>query len=98
MPNLKANSSLPTQEISRISRNPKIHYRNHKSRVPSHVNEAHNFPSYLNIHFNSIHPSTPFRNSDYGFPPKYSRVCYNEHRRYNERGGILPADVARVCA
>ena len=23
--------------------------------------------------------------------------CYNEHRCYNERGGILPADVARMC-
>jgi len=24
--------------------------------------------------------------------------CYNEHRCYNERGGILSADVARACA
>jgi len=24
--------------------------------------------------------------------------CYNEHRSYKERGGILSADVARVCA
>jgi len=24
--------------------------------------------------------------------------CYNEHRFYNERGGILSADVARACA
>jgi len=24
--------------------------------------------------------------------------CYNEHTCYNERGGILPADVARACA
>jgi len=24
--------------------------------------------------------------------------CYNEHRCYNESGGILSADVARVCA
>jgi len=23
--------------------------------------------------------------------------CYNEHRCYNERGGILSADVARAC-
>jgi len=24
--------------------------------------------------------------------------CYNEHRCYNERGGMLSADVARACA
>jgi len=24
--------------------------------------------------------------------------CYNEHRCYNELGGILSADVARACA
>jgi len=24
--------------------------------------------------------------------------CYNEHRCYNERGGVLSADVARACA
>ena len=24
--------------------------------------------------------------------------CYNEHRCYKERGGILSADVARACA
>jgi hypothetical protein len=24
-------------------------------------------------------------------------LCYNEHRYYNERGGILMADVARAC-
>jgi len=24
--------------------------------------------------------------------------CYNEHRCYNERGGILSADVVRACA
>ena len=23
--------------------------------------------------------------------------CYNEHRCYNERGGMLSADVARAC-
>jgi len=30
--------------------------------------------------------------------PIYSGVCYKEHRCYNERGGILSADVARACA
>ena len=24
--------------------------------------------------------------------------CYNEHRCYNEHGGILSADVTRACA
>jgi len=24
--------------------------------------------------------------------------CYNEHTCYNKRGGILSADIARVCA
>jgi hypothetical protein len=25
-------------------------------------------------------------------------VCYNEHRCYNQREGVLSADVARACA
>jgi len=64
---VKANSSLSSHEISRISRNPKVHYRTHNSRVPSYVNPAHIFPSHLNIHFHSTHPSTPFRTSDLVF-------------------------------
>jgi hypothetical protein len=66
-PNVKANSASSSREISCMSRNPKFHYRTHKSRVPSRVNPAHIFPSHLNIHFNSTHPSTPFRTSDLVF-------------------------------
>jgi len=35
-----------------------------------------------------------------GYIEQFSSIksgCYNEHRCYNEGGGILSADVARAC-
>jgi len=56
-PSWDADSYSVSQEISRPLRNPKIHYRIHKSppldSVLSHIYPVHSFPSYISeiIHF-----------------------------------------------
>ena len=63
-PSWEANWFAASQEIPRISRNPKVHYRTHK-RPPSvsilgQPNPVHIPTSHLlEIHPNIIHPSTP---------------------------------------
>ena len=56
-------SSEASQEITRISRNPKAHYRTHKRPPPVSIlgqtNPVHIPTSHLDIHPNIIHPSTP---------------------------------------
>ena len=63
-PSCEANWFAATQEIPRISRNPKVHYRTHKppppvsilgQLSPVHIRTSH----LLEIHPNIIHPSTP---------------------------------------
>ena len=63
-PSWEANWSAASQEIPRISRNPKVHYRTHKRPPnfsilgkpnPVHIPTSH----LLEIHPNIIHPSTP---------------------------------------
>jgi len=63
-PSWEANWLAASQEIPRISRNPKVHYRTHK-RPPTvsildQPNPVH-IPTFhlLEIHPNIIHPSTP---------------------------------------
>ena len=63
-PSWEANWFAAGQEIPRISRNPKVHYRTHKrpSSVPilGQPNPVHIPTSHLlEIHPNIIHPSTP---------------------------------------
>ena len=62
-PSWEANWFAASQEIPRISRNPKVHYRTHKhpppvsiiyQPIPVHIPTSH----LLEIHHN-IHPSTP---------------------------------------
>ena len=63
-PSWEANWFAASQEISRISRNPKVHYRTHKRPPPVPIlgqpNRVHIPTSHLlEIHPNIIHPSTP---------------------------------------
>ena len=63
-PSWEANWFAASQEIPRISRNPKVHYRTHKRPPPVSILGQPN-PVYiptshlLEIHPNIIHPSTP---------------------------------------
>ena len=63
-PYWEANLFAASQEIPRISRNPKVHYRTHKRPPPVPIlgqpNPVHILTSHLlEIHPNIIHPSTP---------------------------------------
>ena len=63
-PSWEANWFAASQEIPHISRNPKVHYRNHKRPPPVPIlgqpNPVHIPTSHLlEIHPNIIHPSTP---------------------------------------
>jgi len=62
-PSWAANWFAVSQEIPRISRNPKVHYRTHKRPPPVPIlgqpNTVHIPTSHLEIHPNIIHPSTP---------------------------------------
>ena len=63
-PSWEDNWFTASQEIPRISRNPKVHYRTHKRPPPVSIlgqpNPVHIPTSHLlEIHLNIIHPSTP---------------------------------------
>ena len=63
-PSWEANWFAANQEIPRISRNPKVHYRTHKLPPPVSILDQPNpvhIPTFhlLEIHPNIIHPSTP---------------------------------------
>ena len=63
-PSWEANSFAASQEIPRISRNPKVHYRTQKRpppvSIPGQPNPVHIPTSHLlEIHPNIIHSSTP---------------------------------------
>jgi len=63
-PSWEANWFAASQEIPRILRNPKVHYRTHKRPPPVSVlgqpNPIHIPTSHLlEIHPNIIHPPTP---------------------------------------
>ena len=63
-PSTQSNCFAASQEIPRVSRNPKVHYRTHKLPPPvsilDQLNPVHIPTSHLlEIHPNIIHPSTP---------------------------------------
>jgi len=83
-PSWAANWFAASQEIPRISRNPKVHYRTHKLPPPVSIlgqpNPVHMPTSHLlEIHPNIIHPSKPrspqwslslrFPHQDHIYPP-----------------------------
>jgi len=78
-PSWEANWFEASQEIPRISRNPKVHYRTHKRPSPVSIlgqpNSVHIPTSHLlEIHPNIIHPSTP-RSPQW--PPRRRWVKHN---------------------
>ena len=63
-PSWEANPFAASQEIPRISSNPKVHYRIHKSPQPvpilNHLDPVHTpTPYFPKIHLNIILPFTP---------------------------------------
>ena len=74
-PSCEANWFAISQEIPRISRNPKVHYRIHKPPPPvptlGQPNPVHIPKSHvLEIHPNIIHPSTP-RSPQWSLSPRF---------------------------
>ena len=74
-PYWEANWFAASQEILRISRNPKVHYRTHKRPPPvsflGQPNPVHIPTSHLlEIHPNIIHPSTP-RSPQWSLPLRF---------------------------
>ena len=74
-PSWEANWFATSQQILRISRNPKVHYRTYKHPPtvsilgqpnPVHITTSH----LLEIHPNIIHPSTP-RSPQWSLSPRF---------------------------
>ena len=88
-PSWEVNWFAASQEIARISRNPKVHYRTHKRPPPVSIlgqpNPVHIPTSHLlEIHPNIIHPSTPRS-------PQWSPSL-----RFPQQDSIHPAVTIRV--
>jgi len=94
-PTWEANWFAASQDIPRISRNPKVHYRTHKRPPPVSIlgqpNPVHILTSHvLEIHLNIIHPSTP-RSPQWLFPPfspprPYTPPSPNPYAPYAQSG------------
>ena len=56
-PSWEANWSAASQEILRISRNPKVHYRTHKRTPPVSIPGQPNLVPILTSHFLEFHPN-----------------------------------------
>ena len=98
-PSWDANWFAASQEIPRISRNPKVHYRTHKRPPPVPILGQPNpvdIPTshLLEIHPNIIHPFTP-RSSRWFFPFGSVKRCFSKYAvRYlscDNMGNIVAA-------
>ena len=98
-PSWEANWFAASQEIPRISRNPKVHYRTHKRPPPvsilSQPNPVHIPTSHLlEIHPNITHPSTPrsphiFFNANENFTPQKIKSRVNSEDANYLRGHVF---------
>ena len=105
-PSWEANWFAASQAIPRISRNPKVHYRTHKSPPPvsilGQLNPVHIPTSHLlEIHPNIIHPSTP-RSPQWffpsGFPTKTLYTPFSIIRDYETRSlGNAPVNESGIA-
>ena len=99
-PSWQANRFAASQEIPRISRNPKVHYRTHKRPPPVSIlgqpNPVHIPTSHLlEIHPNIIHPSmrrSPQRSPSLRFPhhdpihpPLLTHTCHMSNPSHSSR-------------
>ena len=96
----EANWFAASQEITRISRNPKVHYRTHKCQPPISIlgppNPVHIPTSYLlEIYPNIIHPSMPrppqwslslrLPHQDPIHPPLLTHMCHMPSPSHSSR-------------
>ena len=95
-PSWEANWFAASQEIPRISRNPKVHYRTYKRLPPVYPGPVHIPTSHLlEIHPNIIHPSTPrspqrspslrFPHQDPIHPPLLTHTCHMPSLSHSSR-------------
>ena len=93
-PSWETNQFSASQEILRVLRNPKVHYRIHKCPPPDYPEPARSSPSpifhFLRIHFNIILPNMPgplkwflslsfhHQNPEYASPPP-KRATFPAH-------------------
>ena len=99
-PSWEPNSTSASQEISRISWNPKVHYRIHKCPPPvpmlNQLDPVHiTTPYFLKIHLNVIFPSTPASSK---WSPSFrllTKILYTHLRYTNTRYMPRPCHFSR---
>ena len=103
-PSSEANWLAASQEIPRISRNPKVHYRTHKRPPPVSIlgqpNPVHITTSHLlKIQPNIIHSPTPrspqwspslrFHHQDPIHPPLLTHMCHMSSPSHSSRSILI---------
>ena len=76
----------------------------HASHMPQPISSTFIWSSYQYLASSTSHKYphmmqlSTFSSCFLSLMSKYSWICYNENRCYNERRGLILADVARKCA